>query len=172
MPAGHPIRFVRQTGELHPDGTGLALQLRRQGQGGKGGRYALGDRGAVLFGHLERLPIGGHISGGDSGSVTEDVGVPPHQLVVDATGHIGQVEATLFGSEDGVEVDLEEQIAELLLEMGHRPLGRPVVRGRVGVDRVQGGQGVDGFQHLVTLFEKVPGQRTVGLLTIPRALQT
>ena len=46
-------------------------------------------------------------------------------------------------------------------------------RGGVGSrGGVQGGEGVDRLQHFIALFEKVPGQRTVGLLPIPRTLDT
>ena len=45
-----------------------------------------------------------------------------HQLVVHAPGHVGQGEPALLGGQGGVEVHLEEQVAELLLEVGHGPL--------------------------------------------------
>ena len=41
-----------------------------------------------------------------------------HELVVDAPRHVGQREFALLGAERGVEDDLEQQVAELLLEMG------------------------------------------------------
>ena len=50
--------------------------------------------------------------------VAEDMGMAVHQLVVDAPGHSGQVEAVLLGGQPGVEDDLEEQVAQLLFEVG------------------------------------------------------
>ncbi len=41
------------------------------------------------------------------------MGVPVHQLVVDAAGHVGQREQTLFLGEPGVEDDLEEKVPQL-----------------------------------------------------------
>ena len=73
--------------------------------------------------------------GGVRGHVPEDVGVPRHQLVVDAPGHVGQGEPPRLGGQGGVEVHLEQQVAELLFEMGHRarllgPARPPARRGR------------------------------------------
>ena len=79
-----------------------------------------------------------------------------HELVVDAAGHVGQGELPLLGTEHRVEDHLEEEIAELLLE---------VAEACAGVDV----EVVDGVEHLVRLLEQVAGEGGVGLLTIPRA---
>ena len=47
----------------------------------------------------------------------EHVGVAVHELVVDAPGDVGQREAALLGAQDRVEHDLEEEVAQLLLEV-------------------------------------------------------
>ena len=52
--------------------------------------------------------------------VAEDVGVAGHQLVVDPPGHVGQGEASFLGRQAGVEVHLEQQVAQLLFEVGDR----------------------------------------------------
>ena len=77
------------------------------------------------------------------------------QLVVDAPGHIGQREPALLGGQRGVEVDLEQQVAQLLLQVSNRR--------RAAV------QPFDGLDHLVGLFDGVAGQALVGLLPVPRA---
>src|SRR5205085_6998247 len=61
-------------------------------------------------------------------------------LVVDATRHVGQVEPSLLGRQRGVEDDLEQQVAQLLLEVGE-------AGGGVGLERV------DGLEHLVGLLQ-------------------
>ncbi len=87
----------------------------------------------------------------------EDVGVAEDELVVDAPGHVGQGETALLGAEGGVEDDLEEQVAELLLE-------RDVALVLVGAEQL------DGVEDLVALLDQVAGERLVGLLPVPRAL--
>ena len=52
--------------------------------------------------------------------VPEDVRMPGHQLVVHPPGHVGQREPALLGGQHGVEVDLEEKVAQLLGQMVDR----------------------------------------------------
>ena len=66
------------------------------------------------------------------------------------SGHVGQRELALLGGEGGVEHDLEQQVAQLLLEV----LG-PVAR-RVDVERVEG------LEHLVGLLQQVARAATRG----------
>ena len=88
--------------------------------------------------------------------VAEHMRMAGHELVVDPAGHVGQGELSLLGTEHRVEDNLEEEIAELLLE---------VAEACAGVDV----EVVDGVEHLVRLLEQVAGEGGVGLLTIPRA---
>ena len=69
---------------------------------------------------LMRFPGGGRVLGHGPGLIAEHVGMAGHQLVVHAAGDVGQREPAGLGAQEGVEVDLEEQVAELLLEMRHR----------------------------------------------------
>ena len=88
--------------------------------------------------------------------VPEHVRMAVHELVVDHARDVGEREPTLLGGEGGVEEHLEEQVAELLLEVTDG-LGRSV-------------EAVDRFEHLVGLLEQMAGERAMGLLPIPRAL--
>jgi hypothetical protein len=45
------------------------------------------------------------------------VGVAGIELVVDASGHVGEIELPDLCGQRGVEQDLEEQVAELLLQV-------------------------------------------------------
>ena len=82
-----------------------------------------------------------------------------HQLVVDAPGHPGQVEPVLLTGQPGVEDDLEEQVAQLLFEVG---VGR-----RRATAVIERGQGVE---DLVGLLDQVGHERRVGLGLVPRAV--
>ena len=57
--------------------------------------------------------------------VTEHVGMAVHQLVVHGARHVRQVEPAFLVGQPGVEDDLEEQVAQLLLRGGRRPPRRP-----------------------------------------------
>ncbi|MBJ31455.1 MAG: hypothetical protein CL466_08585 [Acidimicrobiaceae bacterium] len=86
------------------------------------------------------------------------MGMAVAKLVVDAPGHIGQVEAAVVGGDPGVEDHLEEQVAELLLECTGALPGGLV-------------EGVEGLEHLMSLLQQVGPQRRVGLLGVPRTAQ-
>src|SRR5690242_16629564 len=77
------------------------------------------------------------------------------QLVVHRAGHVREGELSLLGGQGGVKDDLEEQVAQLLLQMR--------VADRAGV------QLVDRLQYLVSLLKKVAGERAVCLALIPWA---
>ena len=63
--------------------------------------------------------------------VAEDVGVAVHQLVVDAARHVGQVEPPLLVGQAGVEDDLEQEVAQLLLQVAQAAsTRRPSERGQ------------------------------------------
>ncbi len=65
-----------------------------------------------------------------------------------------------------MEVDLEQEITQLLLQVGDRS-GHLDVGCRPG--RIDGRDRVDGLDRLVGLLQQVTGQRTVGLASVPRA---
>ena len=117
---------------------------------------------AALLALLDRLPIRDDLLGRVRVDVAEHVRVAVHELVVHAARHVGQVELPLLVGQAGVEDDLEEQIAQLLLQM------------RVGVGvgaasasaRSSAGQRV---QDLVALLDQMGHERGVGLDRIPRA---
>ena len=83
------------------------------------------------------------------------------ELVVDAPADVGEREGAPLGGEHRVEHDLEQQVAELLLEV------------RVGLERGVGAavaDRVEGLEHLVGLLDQVAGEGGVGLLGVPGAL--
>ena len=98
----------------------------------------------------------GHLLGG------EHVRVPRDQLVADAGRHVLEVETVVdLAGELGVEDHLEQQIAELLLE----------VRGsRTGPGHRLSRQTLDGLDHLAGLLDQVGNEAAMGLLGVPRAL--
>ena len=75
-----------------------------------------------------------------------------HELVVHAPGHVGQGELPLLGGQGGVEAHLEQQVAELLLQVGEA-MG-PV-------------QSLDGLHRLVRLLQQVASEALVSLLAVP-----
>ena len=79
------------------------------------------------------------------------------ELVVDRAGDVGQREPALLRRQRGMEHDLEQQVAQLLLEV--------VVPG-AGLDV----EPVDRVEDLVGLLQQVARERLVRLLPIPRAL--
>ena len=89
--------------------------------------------------------------------LAEHVGVAAVELVVHAAGDVGEGELARLGGEGGVEHDLEQQVAQLLLEV-------LVALAGLGVDAVEG------VDDLVGLLEQVALERLVGLLLVPRAL--
>ena len=84
------------------------------------------------------------------------------ELVVHAAGHVGQGEAPVLVRQAGVEDDLEEQVAQLLLQMQarRRPVSAPPVRRCRGA---AGSAGPQRVEHLVALLEQVRHQRRVRL---------
>ena len=106
----------------------------------------------ALLGFLDLLPVGDDIVGGVDAHAAEDVRMPVHQLVVHAPGDIGDCEGAGLCGQDRVDHDLEQEVAELVLErVVHREVGH-ARRGRVGR------QLLDGLCYFVRLFEDVPSQ--------------
>ena len=81
----------------------------------------------------------------------EDVRVAAVHLLDDVAGHVVDGELAGLLGDHGVEVDLEQQVAELLAQVRHVA-------------------GVDRLERLVGLLEQVARQRAVGLPGLPGAL--
>ncbi len=114
---------------------------------------------AALLGLLDLLPVArAPASALVDLDVAEHVRMAVHELVVDDAGDVGQREPALLGGEGGVEEHLEEQVAELLLEV------------RVPGRRRRASSASIASSDLVGLLEQVAGERAMGLLPIPRAL--
>ena len=73
-----------------------------------------------------------------------------NEFSVQIFSYVTDVEVTGLGGHLRVEEDLEEKIAELILEVGPRAA-------------------LDGVEDLVGLFERVSFDRVEGLLAVPRA---
>ncbi len=139
---------------------GPAEDLVGQGERGQAGRDAVEHRGAALLGRLERLPVPLDLVGVGDVEPCEDVRVPAHELVDDVASHVVDGEALgILGGDAGVEVHLQQQVAELLAQVGVldcSPRG-PVV------------EGLDRLERLVGLLEQVLREGAVGLLPVPGA---
>ncbi len=102
------------------------------------------------FGLLDPFPLPGHVGRGGGRRVSEDVRMATDDLPGDRCLDVGQVEDPRLGGQLSVEDDLEEQVAELLGELGR-------------------GAGLERVVDLVCLLEEVLPQRLVGLLPVPWA---
>ena len=83
------------------------------------------------------------------------MGMAADHLVRDRRGDVGQVEPALLLGDRGVEEDLQQHVAELALQV----VVALAVRSEAG-DRVD---------ELVRLLDRVPGERRMRLLAVPRA---
>src|SRR5262245_12748550 len=103
---------------------------------------------AVALGALDLVPTLAHATRGASLGVTEHVRVPANELFVDEPRDgLEVVPATLL-QQQGEEVDLEQEVAELVRELGIVARNR-----RVG--------------HFVCLLDGVRNNRALGLLAVP-----
>ncbi len=66
------------------------------------------------------VPVREHLGGVEvvADEVAEDMWMAPHELVVDAVGDVGDREPSLLLGDRGVELDLVEQVAEFLDQIG------------------------------------------------------
>ncbi len=62
---------------------------------------------------LDGIPVAAHVFGRLGRGLAEDVGMPAHQLVVDAVRHVAQIVEALLLGHGGDEVHLEEEVAQL-----------------------------------------------------------
>ena len=99
-------------------GAGLLLHLEGVEQGGQWRRGCRRTRSSRPFSaFLICSQLAHHVVGVVDLDVAEHVRVAAYELVVHASGHVGQREPARLGGERGVEEHLEEQVAELLLEV-------------------------------------------------------
>ena len=140
-----------EVGPVVSDGGGAPLHLA----GEQERRQRLGDvvedaAPALLLG-LDLLPALPHAARRPSFGLAEHVRVPADELLVNGAGDALEVAVALLLEEQREEVDLEEQVAELVGE-----LGRIVADG--------------GVRDLVRLLDGVRDDRARGLLAVPRAV--
>src|SRR5919204_5986278 len=109
------------------------------------------DSLALLLGSLDFFPALANASGGAGLSLAENVRMPPDELRVHATRDRLEVARALLREEQGKEVHLEKQIAELIRQL------RLVARD-------------GGVRDLIGLLDRVRNDRPLGLLAVPRAV--
>jgi hypothetical protein len=78
------------------------------------------------------------------------MGMAPHQLGADATGHPGQIKTALLAGDAGMQHHLQQQIPQFLLQVTVIAVANRV-------------------RHLVGLLQHVGDEGAVGLLQIPGA---
>ena len=140
----HQLGFVRP---LH--------QLRGLQQGGQTLRDAVqggGTRvpGPVLLGPLDSLPVGPDLVHILHAQAAEHVRMPPDQLVGDVAGNLLKIKGAAFPGQLAVEHHLQEQVSQLLFQFVVVP-------------------GLDGVEQFIDLLDRMPAQRHVVLLPVPRA---
>jgi hypothetical protein len=141
----------RGVGVLEVDGRRAALQLPRVEKCGEVLGDVVEDALAALLLGLQALPVRADAPRGPRLDLAEDVGVPRDELVVDPARDGGEVALALLLQQQREEVGLEEEVAELVLEL-------PRVARQGGV------------RDLVGLLNRVRDDRLRGLLAIPRAV--
>jgi hypothetical protein len=82
--------------------------------------------------------------------LAENVGVPPHQLLVDGVQRVADMKQLLLGRHLRVEDRLQHEVAQFLCQI---------------VPRAP----VDGIEHFVSFFQRVRLDGVEGLFAIPRA---
>ena len=114
-------------------------------------RHVVEDAGAPFLLGLDRLPALPDAAGRVRFGISEDMRVATDELRVDGPGDGFEIAVALLLEQQREEVGLEQEVAELVEELG-------------GVARV-GGVG-----DLVGLFDRVRHDRACGLLAIPGAV--
>lgn len=137
---------------VEADFTGFFLELGGFEEGGQAGADAVkvGFFLVAFLGSLDVLPLGEDAIGAADMGVTIDVGVAADEFVADAAGDVIEVETFVFRGEFGVEDDLEEKVAEFLLQ----------------VFLITGADCGDGF---VGFLDEVGDEGFVSLFSVPRA---
>ncbi len=106
---------------------------------------------AILLAQFKRFPIVLNLFGSVGVDISIDVRVAVDEFVAYAICHIGIVECALLRAEFRVEDNVQQQVAQLLLDALHITVG-------------------NGIDEFVGLFDCVVAQRLEGLLTVPRTL--
>ncbi len=144
-------------GKVEPDAGGFLLDALRAEQRRQLTRHAvergaarLSTPGALLL--LDLLPVAQHLAGAGNLRLAEDVRVAADELFHLEADHVFERERAGRRLRDlGVEDDVEQQVAELALELVPVPL-------------------VDGIDGLVGLFDEEVLDGLVRLLAVPRAV--
>ena len=140
-----------EIGPVEPDRRCAALHLAGVEQAGKRLGHVVEDAGAPLLLGLDRLPALAHPTGRVRLGLPEDVRVAADELRVHGPGDRFEVALALLLEQQREEVGLEEQVAELVEELG-------------------GVAGVGGVGDLVGLLDRVRHDRPGRLLAIPGAV--
>jgi hypothetical protein len=127
------------------------LELPSVEEGGKRLGHVVEDPLALLLVRLDPLPVLTNPAGCLRLDVAEDVRVTANELLVDAPRDGLERSGSTFLQQEREEVRLEQQVAELVLEL-----------------RVVGGKG--GVGDLVGLLDRVRNDRLRRLLAIPGAV--
>src|SRR5258708_28322435 len=90
------------------------LRLARIEQGRQRVGHVMEDAFAALLFALDSIPVLLHAHGRVRDDVTEDVRMPPYELLVDEPCRRLEVAGTSLLQEQCEEIDLEEEVAELL----------------------------------------------------------
>lgn len=136
---------------VEADAGGLPLSILRAQEGGLAGAETVHYGGAVFFlGALDLLPLEEHLGAVGGGFVAKDVGVAANELFADLGDDFVEGKGVAFPRHLGVHDDVEQDVAQLLAEVGV-----------VGL--------VNGLDDLVTLLDEGGAEAGVGLLAVPRA---
>ncbi len=168
----HPVgvgrfQFILEFGQFLPDlgqhrfqvrpvescPCGAFLQLDRAPERRQRGRDPVdvaGHAGFFALGGLDALPALGLGVGIDHRTVPEHMGMAPDQLVGDRPGNLVEVERPDLARQAGVKDNLEQQVAQFVLQVIHI----------VALDRIG---------HLVCLLDGIRRNRAERLLQVPRA---
>ena len=104
---------------------------------------------ALLLAQFEQLPILLYLLRGIGVKIAKDVRVAIDQLIAQSVGHRADIEQTLLVAHLRVECHVQQQVANLLLDIIHIAVGNCV-------------------HQLVSLLDRIATQRLEGLLAVPR----
>ena len=142
-----------EVGPVEAGGDRAALQLARLHERGERAGHVVEDAGAPFLLRLDLLPPVAHAAGRRRLGLAEHVWMTPHELRVHVAGDRLEIAVALLREEQGEEVDLKQQVAELVEQL--RRVGRI---------------GGSGIRDLVGLLDRVRDDRQRRLLAVPRAV--
>src|SRR6185437_7293049 len=137
-----------RVGVLEPRGGRTALDLPGVDQGGQVARNIMENSLPALLLTLEALPILAHATGSPGLDLAEDMGMASDELCMGPAGNLLEIACAALVQEQREEVDLEEQVAELIEQ-----LGVVALLGRV--------------RYLIGLLDGMRHDRACRLLAIP-----